>query len=34
MGVAETLSQSVPMARKARTALENIMMESVVRENG
>ena len=33
IGVAETLTQSAPMARKVMTALENIMMKSVVREN-
>ena len=33
MGVAETLTQSAPMARKVRAALENMMMESVVRED-
>ena len=33
MGMAETLTQSAPMARKVKKALENMMMESVVREN-
>ena len=32
MGVAETLTQSAPMARKVKTALENMMMERVSQE--
>ena len=34
MGMVETLTERAPMTRKVRTALQTMMIESAVRENG